>query len=530
MSLGILVAGAAPVTPADASPTAQPPVARLGTEPPRRARLTGGSGNVVYYGGHVISRVQIVAVMWTSGVSQEVSSGIGSFYAAITQSAYFDWLGEYDTVGKSTVDGSPGTAQHVNRGSFLKTVTITPTHSGPSIKDSDIQAELKSQVGGGALPAPVTDPEGGVDTIYMIHFPPGVTIDDGSGTLSCQGWCAYHGSVTLPNVASDVPYAIIPDFSDPTCAQGCSISSAFETATGAASHELGEAVTDAEVGLATGNQPARPLAWLDASNGEIGDICENDPNAFTLLAGFTVQKLWSQRLGACITEDSNLSLCDGTTRPCRPCSAQDDGVACTGATPVCETDVSSPKVGQCVACVSSKECPSADKPVCDSASATCRGCAKDTECGGATPKCHIPAGACVQCVGDTDCPAARPVCDSASRTCRGCRTNADCRAPEVCNVSTGACGEAPGCAPGNCPSNDAGPGAPGPSGGPSANGSSGGGSSDANGPSGCALSPRAPSVRASRAELGGVACGLLALGLLARRRRARRGGPRVYWH
>ena len=51
-----------------------------------------------YYGGRVIANVHVVPVMWGSHVPAQVSSQMGSFYAAVTDSPYYDFLAEYDAV------------------------------------------------------------------------------------------------------------------------------------------------------------------------------------------------------------------------------------------------------------------------------------------------------------------------------------------------------------------------------------------------------------------------------------------------
>lgn len=66
------------------------------------------------------------------------------------------------------------------------------------------------------------------------------------------------------------------------------------------------------------------------------------------------------------------------------------------------------------------------------------GCTADTECD--TGKCLTDTFTCVECGGDTDCPAERPVCNTASNTCVACRADADCARPGPSHCSsTGAC-------------------------------------------------------------------------------------------
>jgi hypothetical protein len=71
--------------------------------------------------------------------------------------------------------------------------------------------------------------------------------------------------------------------------------------TSVASHEFAETVTDAAVGLATVYGP--PLAWYNATYGEIGDICNGQQTTAVLGDGksYTVQKLWSNKNNACTT-------------------------------------------------------------------------------------------------------------------------------------------------------------------------------------------------------------------------------------
>ena len=68
------------------------------------------SATLLYYGGPVISNVKVISVFWGSNVDPTVTAKIGGFYAAITDSPYFDWLGEYNT-NITAQGGSKGTNQ-----------------------------------------------------------------------------------------------------------------------------------------------------------------------------------------------------------------------------------------------------------------------------------------------------------------------------------------------------------------------------------------------------------------------------------
>ena len=244
------------------------------------------SPHLTYYGGKVIPSVKVVQVLYGSGTyASSISTQLGQFYAGVTNSTYMDWLSEYNT-----------SSQHIGRGTFSKKVSITPAASRDkaTISDSSIQAEISAQISKGVLPAP----DG--NTLYMVNFPKGKTISQG-GAKSCVagGFCAYHG--TFKRNSTDVFYGVLPDMSAGSgCDTGCGSGSAFANQTSVASHEMIEAVTDAEVGLATKLGP--PLAWYDSANGEIGDICNGQQGAVTGGDGksYTVQKEWSNSAKACI--------------------------------------------------------------------------------------------------------------------------------------------------------------------------------------------------------------------------------------
>ena len=111
---------------------------------------------------------------------------MANFFTDITQSTFFDMLSEYTTIGVKAFDGTAGTNQLIGHGFFDGQFTITPNpaNNGATITDNQIQAELLAQVGAGNLPAPVIDAQGNNSTLYMIFFPPGKTINDGTSN-SC---------------------------------------------------------------------------------------------------------------------------------------------------------------------------------------------------------------------------------------------------------------------------------------------------------------------------------------------------------
>jgi hypothetical protein len=258
------------------------------------------NAHLSYYGGHVISNVKVVQVLYGSGtyISQVSSTGtpsMASFYGQATNSAYMDWLSEYNT-NITAQNGQQGTNQTIGRGTFNGQVQITPSsaNNGSTIDDTNIQAEINAQINAGTLPAP------DANTLYMINFPKGKHITQGgSGSCVAGGFCAYHGTFTR-NSAS-VYYGVLPDMSAGSgCDTGCGASTTFNNQTSVASHEMIEAVTDAEVGLSTVVGP--PLAWYDGTNGEIGDICNAQQGTISGTDGqtYTVQKEWDNATSSCI--------------------------------------------------------------------------------------------------------------------------------------------------------------------------------------------------------------------------------------
>ncbi len=257
-----------------------------------------------YFGGKVIPNAKVFAVFWTSAVDATTQADIGPFYRAVTNSGWMDWFNEYSTVGFT-----PGSNQVIGRGTFASSITITPATAGhPCVPDSgghtptgvtciwdtDIPTELDAQIDAGHIPPPDQH------TIYMVHFPGSFVIQSFDRTNkadSCVEYCAFHGTYTRAGFGS-VYYGVLPDVGANGCQAGCGSGTTFANLCSGASHELGEAMTDAEVGLATTNAP--PLGWYDggtASQGEIGDMCNQSTSLVTSLADglpYTVQNMFSK--------------------------------------------------------------------------------------------------------------------------------------------------------------------------------------------------------------------------------------------
>src|SRR6478672_3450854 len=258
--------------------------------------------HLTYFGGPIISNVQVIQVLYGSGsynsqVAGNTSPTMGNFFADITSTGLISLLQQYNT----PVSG--GTGQTFGNGTFAGLFQIVPSagNNGSTITDTQIQSELLAQINAGHLPSPVLDSQGNPNTLYMIYFPPGKTISQG-GSNSCQagGFCAYHGTTSSLLGGHNVLYGVLPDMQAGSgCSSGCGTSTVFGNYTSVTSHELVEAMTDADVGIATTFAP--PLAWYDMVNGEIGDICNGQQGSYTANGTtYTVQLEFSNAANNCV--------------------------------------------------------------------------------------------------------------------------------------------------------------------------------------------------------------------------------------
>jgi hypothetical protein len=258
--------------------------------------------HLTYFGGPIISNVQVIQVLYGSGsynaqVAGTTSPTMGNFFADITTTGLITLLQQYNT----PVSG--GTGQTFGNGTFAGLFQIVPAagNNGSTITDTQIQNELLAQINAGHLPAPTNDALGNPNTLYMIFFPPGKTISQG-GSNSCQagGFCAYHGTTSSLFNSKHVLYGVLPDMQAGSgCSSGCGTSTVFGNYTSVTSHELVEAMTDADVGIAT--TFAAPLAWYDQTNGEIGDICNGQQGSYTANGTtYTIQLEFSNSASNCV--------------------------------------------------------------------------------------------------------------------------------------------------------------------------------------------------------------------------------------
>ncbi len=243
------------------------------------------SCHLAYGNGPLIPNVSIVTLYWgtTNNAQYALKDMLHSYYDAITNSAYFDWLIEYNVTGYT-----------VGRGGFTAEYADPAPPAGTTVDETKtLTPWLSALIDGGKVPKP----DG--NTLYFIHLPGTVQISGGGAGTTCADNCAYHSFYT--HNGTEVRFAVIPDQNSGACSTNsiCPIQlAAFARQTIVASHELVEAVTDPD-----------GMGWLDNNQqcGEIGDICVGQPGT---AAGYTVQLEWSNKNAKCIDHDANVVFND----------------------------------------------------------------------------------------------------------------------------------------------------------------------------------------------------------------------------
>jgi hypothetical protein len=206
------------------------------------------------FGGYVLPAPSVVGVFWPGVQSPDpmVSSLFGDFVTDLFNGPYWS----------ATMPQYMGSAHGIFQSNVTMSRLLTLAPS-TTVLSSTITAELVAQQEAGVLPAP--DPQG--NTIYVVHFPPGVTITDNVFGTSCVQFCAYHDFDLDVTNSRYFTFVVMPDFSQSaTCQAGCGSGSPFDQYTEVLGHELLETVSDPY-----GN------GWMNSCTGdleEIADVCE----------------------------------------------------------------------------------------------------------------------------------------------------------------------------------------------------------------------------------------------------------------
>ena len=168
--------------------------------------------HLTYCGGKVLSQALLVAVLWgppdalkpSASCTGDFASCLRAWYPAFVRSPEFNWLDEYQTTVNGP-DGNPGTNQHIGPPSFFGVVQITPANTASKVGESDIEAELVTQIQNHVLPAP----DAADETIYEVFFPLSVDPSD-PGFQACQDFCAYHDSWNASALGTHGIIALMP--------------------------------------------------------------------------------------------------------------------------------------------------------------------------------------------------------------------------------------------------------------------------------------------------------------------------------
>jgi hypothetical protein len=260
----LLTAGLATPAAADPSDASY----RLYERAPHASPATGA----VYSGGPVLDSAKLVIVLWGKGVAPITTTRIGPFASAIVNSTYLDALAPYENAAKAAI----------SRGAYFGKIRINPNDKSKAIDDSEIQSELGAQIAAGALPP------ADAETLYMVYMPSGTIVDLG-GAKSCTAFGAYHAAATLPNSASHLIYAVIPD-----CGGG------FNDITTLSSYELLAAVTDPLP--TTAAQPKFPQGWTTSTGNDIGALCAGKQANLTAAGKtYVVQQIFNPQHSVCGT-------------------------------------------------------------------------------------------------------------------------------------------------------------------------------------------------------------------------------------
>ncbi len=111
--------------------------------PIRTAPAVCANPKLTYYDGPIVQSPVIVPVFWNSNVNAEVQANLPQFFSDVTQSTYWSWLWEYNSLGLAG-----GTNQVIVPGSATAGYVLTPSRCNASttgtckVSDAQLQAEL----------------------------------------------------------------------------------------------------------------------------------------------------------------------------------------------------------------------------------------------------------------------------------------------------------------------------------------------------------------------------------------------------
>ncbi len=192
------------------------------------------------HGGRVLGHVQLVTITFA-----------GYAYESQVQ-AFGDWIVGSPWLAGLCADYRCGTGAHAG-------TAVIPDAPPSTVEYTDVEATIQAAIAAGQVPSPVAD------VLYVVYYPATTTVNAPGLPGGCQTSGGYHFAFDDGQTAWS--FAAIPD-----CSAAEPQWTPIESIEEAASHELIEAVTDAD--------PYHPAFWLDdpASPwfqmfGEVGDLC-----------------------------------------------------------------------------------------------------------------------------------------------------------------------------------------------------------------------------------------------------------------
>jgi Bacterial Ig-like domain (group 3) len=229
---------------------------------------------VLNFGGSLLPHVEAQALF----LGNEWSSVPADAAQTTTLNAFLK-----DLTGGAYMDALTRAGYGVGRGSAAAgAVDNAALTAGSTITDGAIRAEIQADVNDSVLQAP------DANRLYVVYVEPNVAVNLGAGQgTTQQGILGYHAAFAGHDAAGNptvLHYAVV---AYPGGSVGNSTlpgRAALDQLTAVSSHEVAEAATDPNVNFGR-------LGWFDPRRGEIGDITENNPNAFVRLDGFLVQEV-----------------------------------------------------------------------------------------------------------------------------------------------------------------------------------------------------------------------------------------------
>jgi hypothetical protein len=220
------------------------------------------AGVLSYGGGPLISNVVAYPIYLQdtatpSAVPAAEQSQLTTYFKTITTDSYIpSLLGQYSANGTTIGAGSVGMVD--TNVPFTSTPYTTGGHTYPSISDTQITALINQEIASGRTGA------AGPNSLYFVFAPPGDVVTTTDIGDSITGFVGYHsGSQDNNNTSysySVDPYPSAPNGFDAGVTE-------FQNQTSTASHELAEAITDANGSTGWFNTPLKS---------EVTDLAGND--------------------------------------------------------------------------------------------------------------------------------------------------------------------------------------------------------------------------------------------------------------